>query len=73
MQACVEVDNWETLDDICNGIYDGKFDFTLTPNLLQCVFKTLNWMIEPLYRKISPVKNLLKARLQGLRAHKALD
>jgi hypothetical protein len=22
MQACVEVDNWETLDDICNGIYE---------------------------------------------------
>lgn len=38
MQACVEVDNWDSLDDICNGIYDGKFDFTLAPELLQKIF-----------------------------------
>lgn len=30
MQACVEVNNWETLDEISNGVYEGKFDFTLS-------------------------------------------
>jgi hypothetical protein len=68
MHACVEVDNWETLDDICNGIYDGKFDFTLAPQLLQSIFKSLSWLIEPLYAKIAPMRKLLKGRLQGLKA-----
>lgn len=70
MQACVEVGNWETLDDICNGIYEQRFDLTLNPPLLDSIFKTLNWIIEPLYRAISPVKNLLTSRLLGLKKNK---
>lgn len=70
MQACVEVANWETLDDICNGIYEQRFDLTLNPPLLDSIFKTLNWIIEPLYRAISPVKNLLTSRLLALKKNK---
>lgn len=51
MQACVEVNNWETLDEISNGIYDGKFDFTLSQPLIKQIFHALSWVIEPLYRR----------------------
>lgn len=71
MCACVEVDNWDTLDDICNGIYDGKFDLTLAPNLLQAIFKRLSWIIEPMYRQVSPWRNQLKGRLAGLKTQQA--
>ena len=45
----MDVNDWETLDYIVNGVYEGKFDLTLAPNLLQSCFKAINWMIEPLY------------------------
>mgnify|MGYP006950286105 CR=1 FL=1 len=67
MAACVEVGNWETLDDICNGIYEHKFDLTLNPPLLNSIFKTLNWMIEPLWKEISPMRKLLPTRFKGLK------
>lgn len=66
MQACVVVDNWETLDDICNGVYEAKFDLTLNPPLLNSIFKTLSWMIEPLWKEISPMRKLLPLRFGGL-------
>ena len=51
MQACVQANNWETLDEISNGIYEGKFDFTLSQPLIKQIFHALTWVIEPLYRK----------------------
>jgi hypothetical protein len=51
MQACVEVNNWETMEDICSGIYDNKFDFTLSPPLIQAICDSLHWLVEPLYLK----------------------
>lgn len=51
MQACVQVNNWETLEEISNGIYEGKFDFTISQPLIKQIFQALSWVIEPLYRK----------------------
>jgi hypothetical protein len=51
MQACVEVNNWETLDDISNGIYEYKFDFTLSQSLIKNIFHATSWVIEPMYRR----------------------
>ena len=67
MTACVEVANWETLDDICNGIYESKFDLTLNQPCLNSIFKTLSWMIEPLWRDISPMRKLLPNRFKSLK------
>jgi hypothetical protein len=47
----VQANNWETLDEISNGIYEGKFDFTLSQPLIKQIFHALSWVIEPLYRK----------------------
>ena len=48
----MKANNWETLDEISNGIYEGKFDFTLSQPLIKQIFHALSWVIEPLYRKI---------------------
>ena len=48
----MQANNWETLDEISNGIYEGKFDFTLSQPLIKQIFHALSWVIEPLYRKI---------------------
>ena len=47
----MQANNWETLDEISNGIYEGKFDFTLSQPLIKQIFHALSWVIEPLYRK----------------------
>jgi len=47
----VQANNWETLDEISNGVYEGKFDFTLSQPLIKQIFHALSWVIEPLYRK----------------------
>lgn len=73
MHACVEVNNWETLDDICNGIYEQKFDLTWAPALLERLFQKIGWVIEPLYRQVSPTKNILAGRLAGLHKSKTQD
>lgn len=67
MQACVDVNDWDTLDDIINGVYEGKFDLTMAPELLKTCFKALNWMIEPLYRPLSVSNQVLTARSKNLK------
>lgn len=67
MQACVDVNDWDTLDDIINGVYEGKFDLTMAPELLKTCFKALNWMIEPLYRPLSVSNQVLTARFKNLK------
>lgn len=47
----MQANNWETLDEISNGIYEGKFDFTLSQPLIKQIFHSMSWVIEPLYRK----------------------
>lgn len=67
MQACVDVNDWDTLDDIINGVYEGKFDLTMAPDLLKTCFKALNWMIEPLFRPASVSNQVLTARFKTLK------
>ena len=47
-KSCVDVNDWETVDLILNGIYEGKMDLTLSRPLLESIFNALSWMIEPL-------------------------
>lgn len=56
MQACVEVNNWITLEEISQGIYENRFDFSLSQPLLYEIFHALEWMMEKLYRKINPIE-----------------
>jgi hypothetical protein len=67
MQACVDVNDWDTLDDIINGVYEGKFDLTMAPDLLKTCFKALSWMIEPLFRPASVSNHVLTARFKILK------
>jgi len=67
MQACVDVNDWDTLDDIVNGVYEGKFDLTMAPDFLKTCFKALNWMIEHLYRPLSVSNQVLTARFKNLK------
>ena len=30
LQSCVRVNDWDTTDEIVNGIYDGKLDLTFS-------------------------------------------
>ena len=50
LQSCVRINDWETADDIVNGIYVGKFDFTWSRPLMQTIFKALDWCVTKLYR-----------------------
>jgi hypothetical protein len=54
LQSCVDVNDWDTADEICNTIYGGKLDLTLSKDVLQSAFNAIKWLVEPLYKKIDP-------------------
>lgn len=53
LQSCFAVNDWETADEICNSIYAGRLDLTLSKDALGQVFKAINWFVEPIYEKAS--------------------
>ena len=59
LQSCVNVNDWETADEIVNGIYDGKLDFTWSQPLLKSCIIALDWLLYNLYRSISPAAKVL--------------
>ena len=54
LQSCIDVNDWDTADEIINGIYGGRLDLTLRKNLLDSMFKAVKWFIAP----IIPCKNV---------------
>ena len=59
LQSCINVNDWETADEIVNGIYDGKLDLTWSQPLLKSIFNALDWQIHHLYKAISPAAKIL--------------
>lgn len=62
LQSCVNVNDWEAADEIANGIYDGKLDFTWSRPILDAIFKATDWCIANLYKSISPARKILQNR-----------
>ena len=62
LQSCINVNDWETADEIVNGIYDGKLDLTWSQPLLKAIFLALDWCVSNLYRTISPAAKILQNR-----------
>lgn len=50
LQSCIRVNDWETADDIFNGIYEGKLDLSWSQPLLKAVFHALDWCVHPLFK-----------------------
>lgn len=57
LQSCIDVNDWDTADEICNTLYGGKLDLTLSKDVLQSAFKAIKWLVEPLYKKIDPIQS----------------
>ena len=62
LQSCINVNDWVSVDEIVNGIYDGKLDLTWSRPVLNAIFKALDWCISKLYKTISPARNILPNR-----------
>lgn len=67
MQACVEVNDWITLDLILCGIYEGQFDLTMASNVLYAMHNAFHWLLEPQFRPINNSYALLPARFQSVK------
>ena len=65
MQACVEVNYWAGLDDIVNGVFEGRFDLSMCSDVLKKCFNAIHWMVEPLFRPLS--KQALACRFNTLK------
>ena len=59
LQSCVRVNDWETADEIVNGIYEGKLDFSWSQPLLKAIFNALDWCVHSLFKQISPAAKIL--------------
>ena len=55
------MNDWETADEICNVIYAGKLDLTLSKGVMNAAFNALKWFIEPLYKKIDVTSSFQSA------------
>ena len=62
LQGCIKVNDWETADDIVNGIYDGRLDLTLSMPLLKTITEALSWFLAKLYAPLSVANGLLEER-----------
>ena len=62
LQSFANVNDWESADELANGIYDGKLDFTWSAPLLDAIGKALDWCIAPIHRAISPGRKVLLNR-----------
>ena len=62
LQSCIQVNDWETADEIVNGLYDGKLDLTWSQPLLKAIFRALDWCVSNIYRQISPAAKILQNR-----------
>ena len=49
LQSSIRVNDWSSADEIVNGLYDGKFDFTWSRPLLSAIFKGLDWCVTKLF------------------------
>jgi hypothetical protein len=52
LQSCIDMNDWDTADDICNSVYGGKLDLTLSKDLMKSVFAAISWFIDSLYKEI---------------------
>jgi hypothetical protein len=52
LQSCIKMNDWDTADEICNSIYAGKLDLTLSKHVMNAVFDAIKWFVDPLYRKV---------------------
>ena len=46
------MNDWETADEICNGIYGGKLDLTLSKDILKSISTSIKLFVDPLYLKL---------------------
>ena len=49
LKSCIDVNDWETADEIVNGIYEGKLDLTVSQPLLDSLYRGLNWFLDKIY------------------------
>ena len=52
LQSCIDVNDWDTADEICNSDYAGRLDLTLSKEVLTSAFKAIKWFVDPLYKKV---------------------
>lgn len=57
LEGLIKVNAWDKALEVTNVVYDGKFDLTLSKELLVSAFKVLDWFIEPLYRPLCKNKS----------------
>ena len=62
LKSCIDVNDWETADEIVNGIYDGRLDLNISRPLLDSIYRGINWFIDVLYRPHSLAHSLLPHR-----------
>lgn len=51
------MNDWDSADEIFNGIYGGKLDLTLSNEILQSLFTAIKWFVDPLYKKLDITTN----------------
>jgi hypothetical protein len=57
VEGLIKVNAIDKVDELMTQIYEGKFDLTLSKELLSTLFKILDWFIEPLYRPLCKNKS----------------
>ena len=62
LKSCIDVNDWETADEIINGIYEGRLDLAISQPLLDSIFRALNWFLDSMYRPMSLVHSILPNR-----------
>ena len=45
LTSAIDVNDWETADNIVNGIYEGQLDLTLSSDLIKSMCQALEWCI----------------------------
>ena len=51
------MNDWDSADEIFNGIYGGKLDLTFSNEILQSLFTAIKWFVDPLYKKLDVTTN----------------
>ena len=62
LKSCIDVNDWETADEIVNGIYDGRLDLAISQPLLDSISRALNWFLDQMYKPLSLVHSILPNR-----------